>query len=211
MEPIQSIHKTVQLAQSGDRDAFARLAEIHQKQVEALARLRMSPELQRKVGIEDIVQETFSQALQSLSRFKWDGENSFRRWLNGIARNVILKAARSHSIPLEPGFELDVVDSDPSPSKVLRRKQRFDRLQEALKALTPEQREVVLMSRIEGLKAREIAARTGRSEDAVKQLMLRALRSLRKGFGDTESLHLPDRRLKSGESSEGSSQEGGPS
>ena len=66
MEPIQNTHKIVQSAQRGDRDAFARLAEIHRGQVEALARLRMSPELQRKVGVDDVVQETFAQALESL-------------------------------------------------------------------------------------------------------------------------------------------------
>ncbi len=210
MEPIQNTQRIVQSAQRGDRDAFSTLAEIHRGQVEALARLRMSPRLQRKVGIEDVVQETFAQALESLGRFQWAGEDSFGRWLNGIARNVILKAARTHSIPLQSGFEWDVAESGPSPSTVLRREERFDRLREALEALTPEQREVVLLSRIEGLKAKEIAARTGRSEDSVKQLMLRALRGLRRDFGDTESLHLPDRSLESGETSHGSSHGGEP-
>ena len=56
MEPIQNTHRIVQSAQSGDRDAFSTLVEIHRGQVEALARLRMSPGLQRKVGIEDVVQ-----------------------------------------------------------------------------------------------------------------------------------------------------------
>jgi RNA polymerase sigma-70 factor (ECF subfamily) len=170
----------------------------------------MSPVLQRKVEVGDIVQETLAHALDSLGRFQWEGEQSFRRWLNGIARNVILKAARTHEVPLEPGYEMDVPQGGPSPSRVLRREERFDRLQEALEALTPEQREVVLLSRIEGLKAKEIAARTGRSEDAVKQLMLRGLRSLRRGVGDTESLHLPDRRLDAWETSQGSSGEGEP-
>jgi len=53
------------------------------------------------------------------------------------------------------------------------------------------------MSRIDGLKIREIAARTDRSVDAVKQLILRGLRSLKRHFGDTESLHLPDRTFDS--------------
>ena len=54
------------------------------------------------------------------------------------------------------------------------------------------------MSRIEGLRIGEIAERTGRSVDAVKQLLLRGLRSLKRNFGDTESLHLPDRTFESG-------------
>ena len=55
------------------------------------------------------------------------------------------------------------------------------------------------MSRIDGLRIKEIAERTGRSVDAVKQLLLRGLRSLKRNFGDTESLHLPDRAFESEE------------
>jgi hypothetical protein len=34
-----------------------------------------------------------------------------------------------------------------------------------------------------------------RSPNAVKKLLARALAELKQGFGDTESLHLPERRL----------------
>ena len=64
------------------------------------------------------------------------------------------------------------------------------------------------MSRIEGFKMREIAERTGRTVDAVKQLVLRGLRSLKRHFGDTGSFHLPDRILFS-ETRQGDSEEQG--
>ena len=35
----------------------------------------------------------------------------------------------------------------------------------------------------------------GRSPDAIKQLLYRALKQLKHSFGDTESLNLPDRTL----------------
>jgi DNA-directed RNA polymerase specialized sigma24 family protein len=54
------------------------------------------------------------------------------------------------------------------------------------------------MARIERLSIGQIAERMGRSPDAVKQLLSRALKQLRQSFGNTESLHLPtDRRLGS--------------
>ena len=56
---------------------------------------------------------------------------------------------------------------------------------------------------IEGLKIKEIAERMNRSPAAVKQLLSRALVKLKASFGETESLHLPDRELR-GEGGEGS-------
>ncbi len=197
MKSKPSIQELVRRAQKGDRDAFSELADVHRDSLEALARLRMSSELRRKVEVADIVQETLARSLESIGAFRSEGDGSFGRWLNGIARNVILKAARTHAIPLESADDWDVADSSPSAGRMQRRDERFDRLEAALKELTPDQREVVRLARIQGHTAREIARRTGRTEGAVKQLMLRALRNLRRGLGDTESLHLPDRSLDS--------------
>jgi DNA-directed RNA polymerase specialized sigma24 family protein len=50
---------------------------------------------------------------------------------------------------------------------------------------------------------KEIAERMGRSVDAVKHLLARALDALRERFGDTESYHLVDRRLDTGGRNDG--------
>ena len=82
-----------------------------------------------------------------------------------------------------------------SPSKNLRRNERFDRLKDSLESLSPEHREVILLMRIEGLPVEEVAKRMNRSPKATRQLLWRALKDLRESFGDTESLGLPERRL----------------
>ena len=64
-----------------------------------------------------------------------------------------------------------------------------------LKTLSADHREVLLLSRIEGLSIQEVAERMDRSPDAVKKLLSRALNALRAAFGETESLRLPDKRL----------------
>jgi DNA-directed RNA polymerase specialized sigma24 family protein len=51
------------------------------------------------------------------------------------------------------------------------------------------------MARVEGLTARQIALRLGKKEEAVRQLLARALKRLKRTMGDTESLHLPDKSL----------------
>jgi RNA polymerase sigma factor (sigma-70 family) len=68
-------------------------------------------------------------------------------------------------------------------------------LQRALESLSPDHREVILLARVEGLSMKEIAERLHRSPNAVVQLLWRALKKLRDAFGETESLHLPPRRL----------------
>ncbi len=70
---------------------------------------------------------------------------------------------------------------------------RLSVIADALAQLTPDQRQAIQLSRIDGLKIREIAERMEKTPDAVQQLIARGLRSLRRHFGDTESLHLPDR------------------
>ncbi len=83
-----------------------------------------------------------------------------------------------------------------SPSKGMRRDERFERLKEALEDLTPEYREVILLARIERLPGKEIAKRLDRSPAAAAQLLSRALKKLRENFGDTESLNLPQRSIE---------------
>ena len=89
-------------------------------------------------------------------------------------------------------------DSEVTASRAVRRGERFERLEKALASLSPDHREVVVLARIEGLQMKEIAQRMERSVTAVQNLLFRALKELKKAFGDTGSFHLPDRRLGTG-------------
>jgi RNA polymerase sigma-70 factor (ECF subfamily) len=166
--------------------------------LEAHIRMRLGPHLRREVSPEDVYQETLARALKSLPQCRADDEESFFRWLRGIAEHVILNLARR-----QRGDKLVYIDHDapvagPTPSKLLRREERFERLREALDALEPDYREVVYLVRIEGLKIKEAAERMNRSPKAVMHLLGRALKKLKETFGDTESLSLPPRRLVNG-------------
>ena len=189
--PLKSL---VEKAQAGDRQAFQQLVRSNE------ARLRSTVEVQVQRGgnvveVDEVIQETLVQAFQSVRYFDWQGEDSFFQWICGISRNVILRIARMS----RRDRKLQVPDRPPasaaSPSRILRREERFDRLQQALSKLPRDYREVLRLSRLERLKIKEIAQRMGRSEYAVKHLMARAVKQLRETFGDTESLHLPDRAL----------------
>ena len=84
----------------------------------------------------------------------------------------------------------------------MRKGERFDRLERAIGQLSPEHREVIRLARIEGLKVAEISKRMGRTPGAIHQLLARAMDQLKRHFGDTASLSLPDRALDFGSESD---------
>lgn len=182
------------MAASGDRTAFDRLVALYSPRISALARASLGKKALEQTDVADVVQETFTRAFQHIDKLSWQGERAFFGWLASIAENVVLRVVQKTRRALLQ-LERDVPGTQASPSKNLRREERWGRLQKALDALPPGHREVIVLARIEKLEMKEIAVRMNRSPNAVKKLLARALEKLKDGFGDTESLHLPDRRL----------------
>jgi len=182
-------------AQAGDKEAFDEILRVAGGGVRALVGRRLRAKFVLHVEIDDAYQETLTRALGALGTFQWRGEDSFLRWLGGIADNVIAEEARRFARHREVALDVDPKGIDVSPSRAVGRDDRFARLREAVERLSPDHREVVLLTRIEGLKFAEVAERMGRSPDAVKQLFYRALRELRAELPDTESLALGDHSL----------------
>ncbi len=188
----------IERARAGDREARERLAVEFRDRVDHYVRLRVGAHLRKKVEIDDVIQQTFANAFTSIEQFRGNDGGTFLQWLRGIAERVILELARYHR--REQVLYMDhneVSPNDVSPSRSLRRTERFDRLKEALDSLSPDYRDVVVMARLKGLRIDEIARRMGRSPNAVAHLLSRALVKLRKAFGETESFSLPERRLDS--------------
>ncbi len=186
----------VSKAQSGNNEAFGALFSRLRDRLAHFIQGRIKPDYTERLDLEEILQDTFVRAFQSIDRFRGDDEETFRRWLTGIANNAVLRAedqARRRQT-LEITHELPAASV--SPSKALRRNERFVRLQDSFDALTGDYREVIRLTRIEGLSIREAAKRMGRSKAAVKMLFSRALKELRRTMTDTGSLNLPDRSLE---------------
>ena len=181
-------------ARAGDRAAYDALIAHLEPRLRAFVRSRIHADACLRLDMDEIVQDTFVRAYESLQHFRGDDVPSFARWLMGIARIAVIKAA-SPPGARALGLGDDIPQGGASPSGVLRREERFERLQATLDRLSGDYREVLYLARIEGLSMQAVAQRMGRSPEAVKKLFGRALRALRKRFGDTESLHMPDRRL----------------
>jgi RNA polymerase sigma-70 factor (ECF subfamily) len=193
MEPIvEAADRTqglIEKARGGNRGAFDDLASGHRSRIEALLSSRLGSTA-LAASLEDILQETFLRAFVRLEEFRSVDEDSFFRWLSGIAINVARELAKREKRSPLIGLDIDPPASDASPSRVARRRERSERLEEALRGLAPDHREVIRLARLEGLALKAVAQRMGRSPAATRQLLWRALKELKKTFGDTESLHL---------------------
>lgn len=201
-EPMAKAHDDqvlIEAAKAGDREAFEVLVSQKRDRIRALVASRLNSRIVFGVDVEDVYQETLLQACRSIANFKWRGGDSFLHWVGGIAENVILhlarKGARERRAPLEEDVPAELI----SPSRALCREERLERLEDSLDELSPEHREVILRVRVDGLTFEQVAEEMDRSPEAVKRLLYRALKNLKSAFGDTESLHLPDRSIRESE------------
>lgn len=124
---------------------------------------------------QDLTAEVFHQALSSIHSFKWQGV-PFVAWLYGIAANVL--AAHWQKLgKVKYEEELDFSDAGAEIERSMM-------LGQAVQALLPDQKHVIVRRFIDQKSIREIAAEMGRSEGAIKQLQLRALENLREKLGE---------------------------
>ncbi len=188
----------VSKAQGGDREAFDALVSMVRPRLVGVVKSLLGERVKRTIDLDDVLQEICLRAYESIRDFSWQGDDSFLRWLSVIGRNVILESAKRSRREPAPLPEEVVHASGVSETRRLRREERFDRLEATLKDLSPAHREVILLAKIEKLPLKVVAERMNRSHQGVRQLLRRALQSLKEGFGDTESLHLPHRRLDRG-------------
>jgi len=155
----------VELAKSGDRDAFGRLVERHQQRVFRLAgRFFRQPE-----DVEEAAQETFLTAWRKLDSFR--GEAPFEHWLTRVCLNTCYMRLRKHR-PTEV-LPADVPARHSNPDAGL----DAERL---LARLPANDRFLLLLLHGEGWSVAEIADRTGWSQSNVKVRAFRARRQLRR-------------------------------
>jgi len=191
----QKTRELVVLAREGDKSAVGRLYSVYAERVRWMVRLRMSRELRSKLESMDLVQNTLIHALSGLDRFTYTNEGDFVRWLSKIAENEIrggLKKLRAAKRDMRKEVRLDnygptaggrfgripgPIEST-TPSVIMSKKEELEKLEKAIDKLKPEYREAIILTKIDGLSYKEIAGRLGKSADAVRKLVSRAMAEL---------------------------------
>ena len=161
-----------------DPDAFARLYDVYAGRVYRYAYAR----LRNHADAEDLTAQTFRRALEGLPRYQWR-ELPFGAWLFRIARNLCIDRGRAHSaLSLDDlaagGVELaDHAESDADAALELQR--ATDAAWAAVATLPPLQRRAVVLRYGRDRSHAEVGVIIGRSEAATKQILYRAMKTLR--------------------------------
>ena len=158
---------------AGDERAATELVERH---ASALARFAVSSG--ERNDVDELVQDTFVRAFNSLDGFR--GDSSFRTWLFTIQRRLLLDRRRSEKRRRDKD-ELQEDDAsteyDALDSVVADETQK--RLQAAVKRLSPTQREVFSLRIAEGMSYKEIAEAVGTTEGAARVHYHNAMRAVK--------------------------------
>jgi RNA polymerase sigma-70 factor, ECF subfamily len=146
---------------------------------------------------EDLTGDVFKSAIEGLPGFRGPVE-ALGGWLFSIAHHDLSdfrrKQTRSPGItPLDDtlGEAALAADAD-DPEELAIQRIEGDRVLAALRQLSPEQREVLLLRMAAGLTAPEVAATLGKTTGAVKALQHRGLASLARVLGVTNDTSLSE-------------------
>ena len=191
-------HKTRQLvvlAKDGDKSALSQLYMVYAERVRRILRLRMGKELRPKLDSMDLVQDALLSALGGIGDFTYKNEGDFLRWLSRIAQNALRdNLDKLHAAKRDIRKEVRLDNYRPTtgvgfvgtpgaieattPSVIMSKKEDLDKLEKAIDELKPEYREVIVLTKIEGLSYREIGNRLCKSPDAVRMLVPSAMAEL---------------------------------
>ena len=188
--------RLLEQARGGDEAARGQLLELYRNYLRLQARSLLGGALKVKLDASDLVQETFIKAHQQFKGFLGGGEPELVAWLRRILVRSLADAAKHHrvagrdirrqesleaildrsSIVLHRALESPI--SSPSARAIDR--ERAVLLADAVARLPADYREVFILRNLEQVSTDQIAARLGRSVDAVQKLWMRALLALKR-------------------------------
>jgi RNA polymerase sigma-70 factor (ECF subfamily) len=177
--------------QNGDESAFPELFRRFGPRIHQYARRLLGSDARA----EEVTQDVFVQILRFRSR--WRPESRLATWIFTIATNLCLNELRRPERTLRVDLwavaegddgrregpalpDLDAV----GPEQAAAGRELGRALEVAMAALPAKQRAAVLLSRVDGLAHRDVAAALGTSEGAVKALLFRATQALKDRLRD---------------------------
>ncbi|PIE05866.1 MAG: RNA polymerase subunit sigma [Sorangium cellulosum] len=182
----------IKAIQNGDQAAFRKLVQRHQGRVFAIALGIVRDENDAR----EISQEAFLRVYKGLDRFK--GGSSFFTWIYRIVTNLSIDLMRRPGrrdaelvedrklYKLTEGSIAPLVShiDGSDPVRMVRRKEIVARLREALDALPPYHRGVILMREVEGMSYEEMAQAMGVSKGTIMSRLFHARQKLQKALKD---------------------------
>ncbi len=159
---------------AGDKQAAGQLIDRHYPVVSRFFRSKV------ELGVaEDMTQKTFLICVRRQENYR--GEASFRAYLLGIARNVLLHELRARSRrPEFDGDHTSIADLGTSPSQRLAKRLEQRLLLQSLRSLPINDQCLLELYRFESMSAPEVAEVLGITVTAVRGRLRRAMARLRR-------------------------------
>jgi RNA polymerase sigma-70 factor (ECF subfamily) len=192
------VDQLLQLAAQGDSVSWEALLGQSRQRLHRMVTFRLDQRLQGRVDPSDVLQDAYLEAWQDLGTYIRQPAMPFFLWLRGIAGNKLRELHRHHlgTQMRDPRREVSIYGSALSESttaaiaanlmanltgaseEAVRAELKL-RLQDALNAMEPLDREVLALRHFEQLSPAETAGALGIKEKAAGMRYVRALRRLR--------------------------------
>lgn len=179
--------RLIRAARAGESDALGLLIQTWQTYLFHLADCELSPELRRKLGASDLVQDACLDIHQRFQDFQGETEAEWRVWLRRLlihdlqdARRRFLDAEKRNMRRERPltgssGPAPQMFDRAVSPRASLIAEEETQALRSALLRLPEEYRTVLRLRNWECLPFAEVGRQMHRSEEAARKLWSRAV------------------------------------
>jgi RNA polymerase sigma-70 factor (ECF subfamily) len=178
----------IERAKTGDQRAFREIVDRHQRRAFAIALALVRDEQDAR----EVVQEAFLRVYRGLDSFH--GGSSFFTWLYRIVTNLAIDLIRKparRDAELDESREIDEAHipllariDGADPLDVVRRREIGGRIQQALDALPPYHRGVIVMREIEGLSYEEMAQAMNVSKGTIMSRLFHARQKLQRALAD---------------------------
>lgn len=173
----------VSQAKAGDQEAFEALVQRYERQIYAFTyRMMGNPD-----DAYDLTQECFIRAYKNLGRT--NAELNVSAWLHRIASNACLDVLRRRKrirwLPWDGPKHEPLLNSHPGddPERVAMAQENSSDVQRVLAAMSPRNRQALILREYEGLSTQEIGEVMGLSRSAVKSVLFRAREEFRQVYG----------------------------
>ncbi len=190
--------RALQRAAGGDQAAWAQLLAPHRNRLRRMVALRLDQRLRGRIDPSDVLQEAFLQAAQAWPKYLERPDQPVFHWLRWLTGMTLQLLHRQHLgvQARDAGREVQMLDRpwpeatsaalaaqllgrDTRPSVAAIRAERQRRLQAALNAMDPLDRDVLVLRHFEELTNAEVAREFQLQQSAASKRYIRALHRLK--------------------------------
>jgi RNA polymerase sigma-70 factor (ECF subfamily) len=160
-------------AAGGDIDAFGDLYSIYLDPIYRYVFYHVKD----KMTAEDITEEVFIKAWKAIDSCKGK-ERTFSSWLYRIAHNQTIDRLRSMQKRLAIEVQPQSLPETRDVERETEARLEYEETLEAISCLPEKQKQIIMLKFVEGMDNREIEQITGKSQNAIRVLQMRALNTL---------------------------------